>query len=64
MLIITGNYKKNKLIMSYIVIILFSIFIAYDTNRLAYYAKTCVKSPNYPHHSMNLFLDIINIFVR
>lgn len=64
MLIITDNYKKNKSIMSYLVIILFSIFIAYDTNRLAYYAKTCVKSPNYPQHSTHLFLDIINIFIR
>lgn len=64
MLMVTGHYKKNKSIMSYLVIILFSIFIAYDTNRLAYYAKNCVKSPNYPRQSTHLFLDIINLLVR
>lgn len=61
-LILTNMH--NRSLFSYLVIILFSIFIAYDTNRLYYYAKTCVKSPNYPMQSTHLFLDIINILVR
>ena len=63
-LIYTHNYYPNKSIMSYFVIILFSIFIAYDTNRLSHYAKQCVKSPNYPQLSTHLFLDIINLLIR
>lgn len=51
-------------IISYIVIVLFSLFIVYDTSRLYDYAKQCVHSPNYPLLSTNLFLDVLNIFVR
>ena len=40
---------------------LFTVFIAYDTQRLkrdAAYSKT----PNYPRDSLSLFLDIVNLF--
>jgi FtsH-binding integral membrane protein len=64
-LLLTGQYTKDKYnIISYFVILLFSLFITYDTSRLFEYAKICVNSPNYPLVSTNLFLDIINIFVR
>ena len=64
-LLITGQYTNSIYkIISYIVIILFSVFISYDTSRLFHFAKICVNSPNYPLVSTNLFLDIINIFVR
>jgi len=63
-LLFTHQYHPNKSILSYFVIILFSIFIAYDTNRLSHYAKQCVKSPNYPQLSTHLFLDIINLLIR
>ena len=64
-LLFTGQYSKSLYnIISYVVIILFSMFIAYDTSRLFHYANICVHSPNYPLVSTNLFLDIINIFVR
>ena len=64
-LLFTGQYTKNLYTyISYFVIILFSIFISYDTSRLFQYAKICVNSPNYPLLSTNLFLDILNIFVR
>ena len=64
-LIVTNQYTKNLYsIVSYIVIILFSLFIVYDTSRLYHYATICINSPNYPLVSTNLFLDILNIFVR
>ena len=64
-LIITNQYTKNIYsIISYFVIILFSLFIMYDTSRLYHYASICINSPNYPLVTTNLFLDIINIFVR
>ena len=64
-LLFTQSYTYNLYtIISYIVIILFSIFISYDTSRLFHYADICVNSPNYPKVSSHLFLDILNIFVR
>ena len=64
-LLFTGQYTNSIYkIISYFVIILFSLFISYDTSRLFHYAKICVNSPNYPLVSTNLFLDIINLFVR
>ena len=64
-LLFTQQYTRPLYNMiSYIVIILFSMFISYDTSKLFSYAKQCIHSPNYPLVSTNLFLDIINIFVR
>ena len=64
-LLFTNQYTNNLYtIISYVVIILFSIFIVYDTSRLYHYSSICVNSPNYPLVSTNLFLDILNIFVR
>lgn len=64
-LYITGQYTKSIYnIISYIVILLFSLFISYDTYSLFMFAKICINSPNYPLLSTNLFLDIINLFVR
>ncbi|ADX05939.1 hypothetical protein 162322532 [Organic Lake phycodnavirus 1] len=57
-----SDYLKNM--MDYIVILLFSVFLLYDTNRLYHYASICVKYPNYPLLSVNLFLDLLNIFSR
>lgn len=64
-LIVTNQYTQNLYsIVSYIVIILFSLFMVYDTSRLYHYATICINSPNYPLVSTNLFLDILNIVVR
>lgn len=64
-LFLTGQYTSwVKHIMTYVVVMLFSVFIAYDTNRVYHFASMCVQSPNYPLVSTNLFLDLINIFVR
>ena len=40
---------------------LFTIFIAYDTQRLKRDAAYS-KEPNYPRDSLSLFLDIVNLF--
>lgn len=51
---------------SYLVIVLFMVFILYDTKRLQINAKEC-GNPNpadYIKESLGLFLDIWNIFIR
>jgi FtsH-binding integral membrane protein len=47
----------------YFVILLFMGFILYDTKMLQIRAKECVNA-DYIQESLNLFLDIFNIFVR
>ena len=47
----------------YFVIFLFMGFILYDTKMLQIRAKECVNA-DYIQESLNLFLDIFNIFVR
>jgi hypothetical protein len=57
------NYKTYRMI-SYFVILLFSLFVSYDTVEMFKYAKNCVDSPNYSKASVGFFLDLINLFVR
>ena len=49
---------------SYAVIILFSMFISYDTQLMFEEAEQCRKYANYPESSLKFILDIVNIFVR
>jgi len=42
-------------------ILLFTIYLAYDTQRLKQKAGVC-KVPNYPNDSLGLFLDVANLF--
>ena len=56
------KYKKNSLYISYFVIMLFSVFVSYDTSHMFEMAKICVKYPNYPKSSVNFFLDLLNLF--
>ena len=53
----------HKLI-SYIAILVFSLFISYDTSRVIVLADMCKKYPNYPKTSVSFFLDVINLFAR
>lgn len=58
----------NKYI-SYFVIVLFTVFISFDTQTLKNRSKTCKESsifdyPNYPFESLDIILDLINLFVR
>lgn len=49
--------------LNYFFIILFMVYILYDTKMLQLRANKC-KNPDYINESMNLFLDISNIFIR
>ena len=64
-MIFMGNYDyKTYRMISYFVILLFSLFVSYDTTKMFEYAKNCVNSANYPKASVGFFLDLINLFVR
>lgn len=54
------NYKTT----SYIVIILFTLFVSYDTQRMIMLKEMCSSLPNYPKFSLDFFLDVLNIFKR
>ena len=56
------NYKSWRKYMTYFVILLFSLFVSYDTIAVFNEAKYCVNYPNYPKSSINFFLDILNLF--
>ncbi len=58
------NYFDFMKLMSYIVIILFSVFISYDTSEMLIKEKLCTDLPNYPKFSLDFFLDILNLFSR
>jgi len=54
---------------TYVVIFIFTLLVAYDTTRLKMKAKTCKESSvyeyaNYPLESLELILDLINLFLR
>lgn len=62
---ILGNYpEKYFRIISYAVIVLFSLYISYDTQLMFYEAEKCRKYANYPMSSLKFILDVVNIFVR
>ena len=59
--------KKKRRIVSYFVVVLFALFIIYDTVLLQKRAMMCSNSTNpanYPKESVNIILDLLNIFVR
>lgn len=60
--IFRSNYqmKGNQRIISYISIILFSLYIMYDTKQILINSKNCVK-PDYINESLSLILDSINL---
>ena len=58
------NSKYSKLI-NYVIIILFSFYIMYDTKSIIRNAKQCKVSPfgpDYIREAINLFLDSLNMF--
>ena len=55
--------RRNVKILAYVAVVLFTLFILYDTKRVQENAKTCVEGKaDYINESLNLFLDILNIF--
>ena len=53
--------EKRPRIISYISIIIFSLYIMYDTKKIIVNANNCVN-PDYINESLGLFLDTLNIF--
>ena len=44
------------------IVLLFTLFIGYDVQVLQEHAKLCTSNPDYVQESLNLYLDILNIF--
>jgi FtsH-binding integral membrane protein len=59
----SNNRSLVLSLLSYFFIMVFMVFILYDTKRLQINALECVKA-DYIKESLGLFLDIFNIFVR
>jgi FtsH-binding integral membrane protein len=56
--------KKNNFIV-YFSIILFTTFIAYDTQLAINASKNCIEGKaDYIQHSIGLFLDFVNLFIN
>ena len=60
----SSNYMDFVKGMSYVVIVLFSLFVSYDTKRIMVLEQMCKNMPNYPKLSVDFFLDIVNLFSR
>lgn len=60
------SFINTAKIISYFGIVIFSIFISYDTSRVFQNEKLCnmKRIPNYPKESFDFFLDVINIFQK
>ena len=59
-LFVKFDSQKSRII-SYISVIVFSLYIMYDTKKIIVNAKQCIN-PDYINESINLFLDSINLF--
>lgn len=66
MILFSENYGNTQSFryVSYLVILVFSVFISYDTSRIFTLAEKCTNYPNYPQSSISFFLDVINLFAR
>lgn len=63
------EYTNINRFISYFVVVLFSLFISFDTQTLKRRSKTCKENsmfdyPDYPYQSLDIILDLINLFVR
>jgi FtsH-binding integral membrane protein len=68
---VTKQYEFSKFnrFTSYIVILIFTAFVGYDTTFLKIKSRRCKEEsvfnyPNYPLDSLQLILDVINLFIR
>jgi len=55
-------YKKISVYISYVAILIFSLFVSYDTSHMFEMASKCINFPNYPKSSLSFFLDLLNLF--
>lgn len=44
------------------IVVLFTLFLAFDVQVLREHAKACRQKPDYVQESLNLYLDIVNLF--
>ena len=51
-----------KLWFSRIIVVLFTLYLAYDVQVLREHAKLCRVNPDYIQESLGLYLDLINLF--
>lgn len=57
----TSYNSYNSKLISYISIIIFSLFVMYDTKKIIINANNCYN-PDYINESLHLFIDSINLF--
>mgnify|MGYP001165397262 CR=1 FL=1 len=50
--------------LAWFLVVLFSVFILYDTKRIQVLAKNCRDVPDYINHSLSFLLDLINLFTN
>ena len=55
-----SNYSR---VISYISIVVFSLYVMFDTKNIIINADNCVN-PDYINESVNLFLDSMNLFTN
>ena len=58
----TPRYHSFRKYLAYAIILLFSVFVSYDTVHVFRQARQCVNFPNYPKSSLDFLLDILNLF--
>jgi hypothetical protein len=68
-MLLSSSSNKNALLKyykytTYLSIVIFSLYVSYDTSKMFALSEKCTKMPNYPKTSVNFFLDIINLFSR
>ena len=68
---IGGTSSKFNLVLSYFFVLLFSLYLLYDTKVLQVKAANCKNMldtfkiyPNYPRESLGIILDILNLFTN
>ena len=60
----TISVKGVEQVVSIIASLIFSIYLAYDTQMLKDMAATCKGNPDYINGALGLYLDIINLFTN
>lgn len=60
----TANVSGVNQVLSILGSLLFSVYLAYDTQMLKRMASVCKSNPDYIQGALGLYLDIINLFVN
>ena len=60
--VLFGKNKNNNVWLSRFAVLLFTLYIGYDVQVLKVHAKQCRSNPDYISESINLYLDLLNLF--